>query len=194
MKIYSSPASPFGRKVRIAALELGLALEVEDVATATHPELPLANPLGKIPALIRADGPPIYDSSVICAYLDALSGGRLIPAAGEARWRALTLEALADGLCDAAVARRTEAARAGGDAHADLLAKYAKVMGRSLGALEAQVDDFSGAGVGEIATACALGYLDYRFADEPWRERFPRLAAWFSVAEKRASFTQTAPG
>lgn len=193
MKLLGAPASPFVRKARVLALELGLSLELETVAPATNPDLPRANPLAKIPTLIRDDGPPIYDSAVICDYLNALAGGTLVPAAGEARWRALTLEALADGLCDAAVWRRGEMARAEGDRHADALAKQAKVVERALDALEAQVETFTRFGVGEIAAACAVAYLDFRFAAEPWRPTRPKLAAAYARVSERASMVATAP-
>ena len=195
MKVYGSPPSPFVRKVRVVALELGLDLALETVATATSAELPAANPLGKIPTLIRDEGPPIFDSAVIVGYLDALAGGgRLIPSSGEGRWRALTLEALADGLCDAAVWRRGEMARPAGDGHADALEKQARVVTRSLDALERQSGTFSGFGIGEIAAACALGYLDFRFAAEPWRPGRPGLTAWFAAVSQRPSMQSTGPG
>jgi glutathione S-transferase len=193
MKLLGAPASPFVRKVRVLAIELGLALDLEAVSTATSVELVQANPLAKIPTLIRDDGPPIYDSAVICGYLAALAGGTLVPAAGEARWRALTLEALADGLCDAAVWRRGELARAEGDRHADALAKQAKVVERALDALEARVETFTSFGVGEIAAACAVGYLDFRFAAEPWRATRPKLAAGFAAVSERPSMKATEP-
>ena len=193
MKVYGAPASPFVRKARVLALELGLDLEVDTVATATDPNLPLANPLAKIPTLVRDGGPPLYDSAVICGYLNDVANGDLVPARGEARWRALTLEALADGLCDAAVWRRGEAARAEGDRHADMIAKEIRRVERALDALEAEAPSFAGFGIGEIAVACALGYLDFRFADEPWREGRPILSTWFAGVASRASMTATAP-
>jgi glutathione S-transferase len=177
----------------VLALELGLSLDLETVATATSTELPTLNPLAKIPTLVRDDGPPIYDSPVICEYLNALAGGALVPASGEARWRALTLEAMADGMCDAAVWRRGEMARATGDQHEDALAKQARVVGRVLDALEAQVESFTSFGIGEIAAACAVGYLDFRFAAEPWRPTRPKLAAAFGRVSERASMAATAP-
>ena len=193
MKLLGAPASPFVRKVRVLALELGLDLPFETVATATSAELPLANPLAKIPTLLRDDGPAIYDSPVICDYLNALAGGSLVPASGEARWRALTLEALADGLCDAAVWRRGESLRAAEVQNADAMAKQARLVARALAALEAQVETFTGFGVGEIAAACAVAYLDFRFAGEPWRPAHPKLAAGFARVSDRASMKATAP-
>ncbi len=193
MKLLGAPASPFVRKVRVLALELGLDLPFETVATATSTDLPLLNPLAKIPTLVRDDGPAIYDSAVICDYLNALAGGSLLPAAGEDRWRALTLEALSDGLCDAAVWRRGEMARPAGDGHTDALEKQRKLVGRALDALEAQVETFTSFGVGEIAAACSVAYLDFRFPNEPWRPTHPKLAAGFARVAERASMKVTEP-
>ena len=193
MRLLSAPASPFVRKVRVLALELGVDLTVETVATATSAELPLANPLAKIPTLIRDEGPAIYDSAVICDYLNALAGGALLPASGEARWRTLTLEALADGLCDAAVWRRGEMTRPAAEQNMPALAKQAKLVERALDALEAQVETFTSFGLGEIAAACAVGYLDFRFAAEPWRPTHPKLAAGYARVAERASMKATAP-
>ena len=193
MKLLGAAASPFVRKARVLALELGLDLPLETVATATSVELPLANPLAKIPTLLRDDGPAIYDSAVICDYLNALAGGSLLPASGEARWRALTLEALADGLCDAAVWRRGESLRPEAERNAAALAKQAALVERALDALEAQVETFTGFGVGEIAAACAVAYLDFRFAAEPWRPTRPKLAAGFARVSERPSMKATAP-
>jgi glutathione S-transferase len=193
MKLLGAAASPFVRKVRVLALELGIDLPFETVATATSVELSLANPLAKIPTLLRDDGQAIYDSAVICDYLNAWAGGVLLPPSGEDRWRALTLEALADGLCDAAVWRRGETLRAEGDRHEDAVAKQSALVRRALDALEAQVETFTQFGVGEIAAACAVGYLDFRFAAEPWRPDHPKLAAAFARVAERASMKSTAP-
>jgi glutathione S-transferase len=194
MKLLGSATSPFVRKVRVLALELGLDLPLESISTASSEALPIANPLAKIPTLLRDDGPPIFDSPVICEFINARAGGELVPAPGEARWRALTLEALADGLCDAAVWRRGELTRLDGDGHPDALAKQARLVERAVDALEAQAETFSGFAIGEIAAACALAYLDFRFAAEPWRPSRPRLAAWFEMISARHSLSATAPG
>jgi glutathione S-transferase len=193
MKLLGSVTSPFVRKVRVLALELGLDLTLESVSTATSEALPIANPLAKIPTLVRDDGPAIFDSPVVCEFINAHVGGALVPASGEARWRALTLEALADGLCDAAVWRRGEMTRPDGDGHPDALAKQARLMQRALDALEAQAETFTGFGVGEIAAACALAYLDFRFPTEPWRISRPRLADWFETIGARPSMRATEP-
>jgi glutathione S-transferase len=192
MKLLGAAASPFVRKVRILALELGVELAVQNIATATDEALPDANPLAKIPTLLRDDGPPLFDSPVICEFVESRAGGPT-PDSGEARWRALTLQALADGLCDAAVWRRGELARPDGDGHPDTLAKEARRVVRALDALEAQARGFTAFGIGEIAAACALAYLDFRFPRNPWRPSRPQLAAWFETISRRPSMQATAP-
>ncbi|MBD3845604.1 glutathione S-transferase [Bosea sp. SSUT16] len=178
----SSPASPFGRKVKIAALELGLMDRIEIVvADTTDPAEPLRrqNPLGKIPTLVLEDGMTLFDSRVIVEYLDHLAGGgKLIPA-GEARFAQLRLQALADGICDAALLQvyegrfRPEAGR-----NADWLAHQTGKVSRALATLETAPPAFTNRPrIGEIALACALGYLDLRFAGT-WRADYPKLVAW----------------
>ncbi|MGC8521032.1 MAG: glutathione S-transferase [Steroidobacteraceae bacterium] len=199
MKLYFSPASPFARKVRISALELGLAerielLQISLSPVSPHTDLRLHNPLGKIPALITDEGEALYDSPVICEYLDALAGGaRLWPAAGPARWRALTRQALADGITDAAVLVRYEQA-----VRPEPLRWAQWIEGQWLKirtALEAlERDSLEGVfDIGTISVACALGYLDFRFAEEGWRARLPRLAAWYALISERASLASTRP-
>lgn len=192
MILYSAPASPFVRKVRVAALELGIALDVQTI-TAASPQVTAANPLAKIPTLVLESGEALFDSPVICDFLNALGQGDLLAASGPARWAALRLEALADGICDAAVWRRGESARATGDQHADAISKQTALMRRALDHLESAPPSSSAFGIGEIAAACALGYLDFRFAPEPWRDGRPKLAAWFAAAGRRPSMTATAP-
>ncbi len=199
MKLYFSPASPFARKVRVSALELGLAerielLQISLSPVSPHTDLRLHNPLGKIPALITDEGEALYDSPVICEYLDALAGGaRLWPAAGPARWRALTRQALADGITDAAVLVRYEQA-----VRPEPLRWAQWIEGQWLKirtALEAlERDSLEGVfDIGTISVACALGYLDFRFAEEGWRARLPRLAAWYALISERASLAATRP-
>ncbi len=199
MKLYFSPASPFARKVRVSALELGLAerielLQISLSPVSPHTDLRQHNPLGKIPALITDEGAALYDSPVICEYLDALAGGaRLWPAAGPARWRALTRQALADGITDAAVLVRYEQA-----VRPEPLRWAQWIEGQWLKirtALEAlERDSLEGVfDIGTISVACALGYLDFRFAEEGWRARLPRLAAWYALISERASLAATRP-
>lgn len=195
LTLRTSPASPFGRKVRIAATLLGLEARVAVVAADTNDPgdlLRQQNPLGKIPALIAEDGETIFDSRVIVEYLDGLAGGgRLIPADWAARIPALTLQALADGIADAAVLQIYERRmREPAERSAKWVDYQAGKVTRALAALEANPPkDCATAGathVGAVALACTLGYLDLRFAGE-WRAAHPRLAGWL------ASFAAAVP-
>ncbi len=197
MKLYFSHASPYARKVRMTAIEVGLldqtTLEVTDAWSATE-GLPDDNPLCKVPTLVLDDGTALFDSPVICEYLDHLGGGSLFPPAGPARWRALRLQALADGLCDAAVARRLETMRPETLRSEAWIARQTTAMVRACDALESWAGDFSGSvTIGGLAVATALGYLDLRFAGDNWRAGRPGLAAWFDEAAKRPSFQTTKP-
>jgi len=185
----SSPASPFGRKVKIAADLLGLGDRIQVAPTDTldpNDDIRRQNPLGKIPALVLESGEVLYDSRVIVDYLDHLAGGgRLVPN-GEARFPALRLQALADGIMDAAILQmyeirfRPEEKRvAGWTDH------QAGKVERALAFAEASHATPSPAlTVGDVALACALGYLDLRFGGR-WREGHPGLVAWLDDFEGR---------
>jgi glutathione S-transferase len=183
MKLLHSPTSPYARKAYACALALGFEERVELVPTNPHvspADLLALNPLSKIPCLIADDGTAIFDSPVIAEYLDSLGGAvRLFPQAGPARWEALRLQALADGIMDAAVGRRMEMGRPPEDARNAVMARSKDAVARSLDVLEASelTQELT---IGTIAVACALGYLTLRFSDEPWREGHPRLTAWFA--------------
>ncbi|MBI4184851.1 MAG: glutathione S-transferase N-terminal domain-containing protein [Proteobacteria bacterium] len=198
MKLFYSPMSPYVRKVMAVAIEAGVEDRIEKLATSPYelpPDLVKANPLSKIPALITDDGEALFDSPVICEYLDSLAKGpRLYPPAGPARWRALTLHSLGQGLLDAAVLRRQEGQR-GKDKDRDAhMAKLAGQMTRSLDALEARTKALEGpATIGSLTVGCALGYLDFRYAAEDWRKGRPRLAAWYDAFARRPSLVRTAP-
>ena len=197
MKLYFSHASPYARKVRITAFEVGLLgqtdLEVTDAWSATA-GLPDDNPLCKVPTLVLDDGTALFDSPVICEYLDHLGGGTLFPPAGPARWQALRLQALGDGLCDAAVARRLETMRPENLRSDAWIARQTAAMVRACDTLERWTADFSGSvTIGTVAVATALGYLDLRFADDNWRAGRPKLAAWFDEASQRPAFQATKP-
>jgi glutathione S-transferase len=191
----SSPASPFGRKVKIAALELGLMDRIEVVkADTSDPSEPLRrqNPLGKIPTLVLEDGTTLFDSRVIVEYLDHLGGGKLIPA-GAARFAQLRLQALADGIGDAALLQVYEARfRPEEGRNADWLAHQGGKVERGLEALEAAPPAFPDRPrIGEIALACTLGYLDLRF-EGTWRATHPKLAAWLAdFAARTPAFEAT---
>ena len=181
MILRSAPASPFGRKIKIAAALLGLSLTVVEVDTSSPIDsLRRENPLGKIPTLILDDGTAVFDSPVIVAYLDAVAGGRLIPAETGPRFAALRLEALADGLCDAALLQVYEGRwRAADKQDAAWLDHQAGKVERTLAALEAS-PPAGPVTVGSVALACALGYLDLRF-DGRWRADHPALVAWLGA-------------
>ena len=180
----SSPASPFGRKVRIAAAVLNLSDRLEIVAADTNDpadSLRSQNPLGKIPALVLEDGLALYDSAVILEYLDWLAGGgKIIPAAPE-RFRTLALQALADGMMDAAILQVYETRyREPENRVAKWVDHQAGKVDRALDRLEAEPPAADARDAGAIALACALGYLDLRFGGR-WRAGHPRLAAWLSA-------------
>lgn len=199
MKLYFNPASPYVRKVCVTAHELGLAGKIELISisltpVSPHDELRCSNPIGKIPALILEDGSALYDSPVICEYLDALAGGnRIFPVPGPARWTALRRQALADGIMDAAVLTRYEQAVRPRELRwqdwAD--AQFLKIR-TTLDALE-QESLQDTIDIGTLSIACALGYLDLRFAGEGWRASRPRLAQWAAAIGKRPCLMETSP-
>jgi glutathione S-transferase len=178
-----SPASPYARKIRIAAELLGLSdrIRIEPASTADpNDSLRIQNPLGKIPTLILADGSSLYGSRVIADYLDHLSGGgKLIPADPDKRFVALRLQALGDGVNDAALLIRYETAtRPAALRDPEAIALQQGKIDRALATLEA-VPPAGPPDIGQIALACALGYLDLRF-EGAWRQTHPRLAAWLA--------------
>jgi glutathione S-transferase len=191
----SSPASPFGRKIKIAIAELGLEGQIEIVAAdTTDPNEPLRqqNPLGKIPTLVLGDGSTLFDSRVIAEYLDHLAGGgRLFPA-GEARFAQLRLQALADGICDAALLQVYETRfRTPEFRSAAWVENQAGKVSRALEELEAAPPACDRPRIGEIGLACALGYLDLRLAGA-WRASHPMLVAWLDgFAAKVPAFEAT---
>ncbi len=200
MRLFHSPTTPFGRKVMVLLMETGQLGDVGVVqvsGTPTAPgNLPLAhNPLGKIPALELADGQSIYDSRVICRYLDARAGGQLYPAAPQL-WQTLTLEATADGILDAAILMVYESRIRPEDKRFDdwVEAQWAKIT-RALDALElGWGDHLSGPlDMGQVALGCALSYLDFRLADRGWRTGHPTLAAWERDFATRPSMLATVP-
>lgn len=198
LKLRYSPTSPYVRKVVMLIHEIGLGDRVERIRTdpwSAEETLGSQNPLNKVPTLITEDGMALFDSPVICEYLDSLHDGpKMFPAAGPARWVALRLLALGDGICDAAVLRRLEQMRPDAQRSADWIARQQRAVMRGCDFLEAHVDELAGPlTVGGLAVLAALGYLDFRFGDEDWRPGRPRLAAWFAEASQRDSFRQTQP-
>lgn len=196
MKITASGASPYVRKAMACAIARGIDSQLEKWTIATtDPVLSHSNPLGKIPTLVTDEGVALFDSPVICEFLDSIgSAPALFPAAGPARWAALRLQAIGDGILDASQPRRRELALPqdeGRVAYIDLQrGKVARVVdvlekeAASLGALKT---------IGDIAVACALGYLDFRFAHEPWRPGHPKLEAWYSSVVSLPPMAKTMP-
>lgn len=199
MRLLLSYTSPFARKVRIVALEKQLAdrIELIEVNVVADPNSVIAsNPLGQIPALVLEDGGPLYDSPVICEYLDSLAPApQLIPTTGPERWAVLRTQALADGVMDDAVRIRQETVRrAEHERSPHWLAHWRSAIDRGVVALEAQapalVNSFD---LGAITAACALAYLDFRLPDIPWRNSATTLSDWLAQLAQRPSFAQTAP-
>jgi glutathione S-transferase len=196
VKLYSSPTSPFVRKVLATAITRGIDDRIEQVPTNPHlspPGLVADNPLSKVPCLVTDDGLALFDSPVICEYLDSLGDAApLFPPGGAARWRALKLQALGDGILDAAVLRRLESPKSDDSGRRALIERQQATVRRGLDHLEAEpparhVD------IGSLTIACALGYLDFRFGAEPWRESHPRLAHWFSSFSAEPGIARTVP-
>lgn len=197
MKLFISPASPYARKVRVLIREKGataLVTEVVAAPLADPQELHAANPLGKVPALILRDGTAIFDSPVICDYLNVtLEGPDFIPSAHHERWRATRLEAIGDGICDAAVAMVFERARPEGEKSGMWMARWHRAITRALDVLESEEASLEAPlDIGGMAVTCALSYLDLRHAEMNWREGRPKLAARFAELIARPSFVDTA--
>jgi glutathione S-transferase len=194
----NAQASPFGRKVRIAAAVCGLDSRIETVvADTTDPNDPLRrqNPLGKIPALIVEDGTVIYDSRVIVEFLDIEAGGGVVIPGGKDRIPVLTMQALADGMMDALLLQVYEGRfRTPETYNQRWLDSHRGKVERGLATLEASPPALSARPhIGQIALACALGYQDLRFEGK-WRGQFPRLVAWLDdFATKVPSFEATRP-
>ncbi len=199
MKLYAAPVSPFARKARVIILETGqekdVAVEMIKVApTAPNSDLNRANPLGKIPALTRDHGPALYDSRVICRYLDDLAGAGLYP---ETRlWEVLTLEATGDAIMDAAVliSYETRLRPAEQQSKEWMDAQWLKVT-RALTAIEDRwMSNLSGPlDAAQIGLACALAYLDFRHDARGWRKGHDQLAAWYADFAQRPAMLATAP-
>ncbi len=200
MKLYWSSRSPYVRKVMITAHECGLADRIECtpiVVSAFTPNaelLPL-NPLGKIPTLVLEDGSAIYDSRVICEYLDSQHDGTpLFPREWPERLHALRWQSLGDGMLDMLLARLyEERAREAAHRSDKLISSLMRKLTAGLDALEAAVNKLheSPFGIGQIAIGSALSYLGFRFDDDAWRTHRPALAAWHAGFSKRASVVAT---
>jgi glutathione S-transferase len=200
MVLHWSPRSPYVRKVVIAAHELGLQDRIERVRTVVggtdpHHDLMRENPLGKIPTLVLADGTIIYDSPVVCEALDRMAGGSLFPADWQARLVALRWQALGSGMLDVSLLRLTERNKPEAMRSAPHEALWKGKIDCCLDALEAEAGVLGATpfNIGHIAIGVALGYLDFRFAAEAWREGRPGLAAWQAGFDARDSVAANRP-
>ncbi len=195
MKLFYSPTSPYVRKVMATAIAVDADARIETIPTNPHaspPGLVAANPLSKVPCLLTDDGHALFDSPVICEYLDAVHGSGVLFPTGGARWPVLRFQAIGDGILDAAVARRGDQARPAEEARTAMMARYQQAVARALDTLEAD-PPADHVDIGALAVACALGYLDFRFAAEPWRPGHPKLAAWYERMAQRPELTRTVP-
>lgn len=197
MKLFYSPTSPYARKCRALAIEKGIESRLEIITASpmsNPPELQAANPLGKVPALVLADGTCIVDSPVICAYLDSLSDApRLIPADAAARIDALTREALADGIMDATFAIVMERKRPDQQRSPEWLLRWTSAIRRSVAHFNAHIPTRKQLDIGDLSLACALAYVDFRLGDLAWDAEAPALRAWLSSVHARPSLAATAP-
>jgi glutathione S-transferase len=198
MKLHWSPKSPYVRKVMICAHELDLLPKLElvrSVAAMLKPNerLMLDNPLSKIPTLVLDDGFTLFDSVVICEYLDSLAGGSLFPKSGADKWQALRWQAFGDGLLDVLILWRNERERA---APLEVLINAFEL--KTMASLK-QLDDEAQAlaetpfSIGHVTVGCMLGYVDFRFDTLGWRRGAPNLAQWYDEVRTRPSFRATEP-
>jgi len=200
MKLYYSATSPFVRKCLVSAHELGLRERIELLPATPHPvnrdrALVASNPLGKVPTLVTDDGAVLYDSRVICEYLNTMGDRHLMPEKAAEKWGVSRDAALADGIMEAAVLVRYETfARPEHlrwkdwiDGQMDKVScGLAEIEGRA-GTFDKRID------LGTIAIGCALGYLDFRFAALGWKNSYPKIAAWFGRFDARESMQATRP-
>ena len=201
MKLHYSPPSPFARKVRVFARETGLDQRIEEVATVVSPvkantELAPANPLMKVPTLVLDDGTALFDSPVICEYLDSVHSGRkLFPPTGPARWTALRLQAAGDGILDAGILCRYEMVLRPKELNwRDWIEGQRGKWREGLDLLERSAGELEGEPtIGSITAACVLGWLDFRFPDDDWRGKRPKLARWYEKFSARPSMKATIP-
>lgn len=198
LQLHWSPKSPYVRKVMICAHELNVVPRLELVRSVAamlkpNPSIMEHNPLSKIPTLVRPDGSTLFDSVVICEYLNDLAGGNLFPTDGEDRWQSLRWHAFGDGLLDALILWRNERERE--QPLKPLIDAFELKARTSLKLLDSEAEALAAAplSIGTITVGCALGYLDYRFDSFGWREQAPRLAKWHANLSERPSYQATEP-
>ena len=199
MELFGSSASPFVRKVRVMAIEAGVDTTFvwrELSTTPVNPDLQLAeaNPLAKMPTMMPATGQMLYDSRVICEYLDSVGRGpKMFPEKGELRWRALCQQALGDGILDAAVSIRYERnIRPPEKMWEGWIEGQLGKIRRGLDRVDAEAEYLNGVfDIGAITLGCVAGYLDFRFPEEDWRKGRVALASWYETFAMRNSMTST---
>ncbi|TCS61711.1 glutathione S-transferase N-terminal domain-containing protein [Varunaivibrio sulfuroxidans] len=198
MKLRYSPTSPYVRKVMVCAHEIGLADDIDILPTAVWDpasDIGNDNPLGKVPALLTEGDERLYDSPVICEYLDSLHEGiKLFPPEGRARWHALKLQALGDGILDAAVLRLLESKRPLGERSNGWIERQKALIDRGLDWLEGEAERLGQqATIGTITIGAMLGYIDFRLGDDDWRQSRPALADWYEIFAARGAMRATEP-
>jgi glutathione S-transferase len=200
MKLFTAPTSPYARKVRIVLVEKKIDCEyVDDNPWDAQTAVPPFNPLGKIPVLVLDDGTPLYDSRVIVGYLDTLTPvSRLIPEPSRQRIAVRRWEALADGICDAALTALRETKRPAQQQSGEWIARQVEKIRRGVDEMSNELGDRAWCSgdvytLADIATGCALGYLDLRHPSIDWRSEYPNLVKHAEKLGRRASFAETAP-
>lgn len=195
--LFFSPTSPYARKARVLLAEKGMSdtVRLQPSMPFERPaDLIAANPLSKVPALVLDDGSTLFDSPVVCEYLDSLAEPRLIPRDGPARWQALRRQAQADGMLDAGILMLLEGRRPEGERSPGWVAQQWQTVERALDAFEAEAGALGpDVGIGEITLGCALGWLDFRMDDRNWRAGRDALAAWEKTFATRPSMQATRP-
>jgi glutathione S-transferase len=196
LKLISSSTSPYAQKVRVTAIEKAIHLDVENVVPIAEGSIQtIKNPLGKVPTLILEDGELIYDSVVICAYLDTLNDTqRLMPIEPTAALKTKKAEALGDGIMDAAFATVMELKRPDTEPSQFWLGRWKGAINRGMAEIDRQVNADTDLDIGTISYACALNYVCFRLPEIEWRSKYPNLETWWSATTKRDSFQQTALG
>lgn len=198
MELYISLTSPYARKARMVVIEKGLedSVQIKPVIPWDNPpELTEKNPLSQVPVLVLDNGENLFDSRVICAYLDELNNEpQLIPSGGFERISVMRMEALADGMTDAAVATFFARQANGDNPDTPAIERQLNKIFATLNLMQDGLPDFSGKlNLGTIAYGASLSYLDLRYAELKWRERVPQLASWFEEIDKRPAMIETVP-
>lgn len=201
LKLFYAPTSPYVRKVMVSATLLGLSDRIEKLGSAAHPvnrdqDIAAFNPLAKVPTAITVQGQVLFDSRVICAYLDDLDGKHRLFPAGQAHWVALTWQSLGDGLLDAALLARYEVtARPQERQWPGWVDAQMTKIHACLAAIDSAAHTLSihAPTIGEITLGCALGYLDFRFAHLDWRAAYPQAAVWFTAFNATPAMAATIP-